>query len=56
MAKKIIIKLCYKIDFLLLGIEASQGTVTSLNYLTLLMSYEVLYEIIVDFKDAFLSK
>lgn len=47
-AKEIITKLYYKIDFLPLGqYETSQRTMTSLNYFTLLMFYEILYEITV---------
>lgn len=58
MAQKIIMKPCYKIDFLLLAIEASQKTMAFLKYLILLKSYEILYEItvIVDSDDTFLSK
>lgn len=58
MALKIIMKLCYKTDFLLLGIEVSQGTTSLSNCLILLMSYEISYEItvIVDLNDTFLSK
>lgn len=50
---------CYKIDFLLLGIEGSQeASMAFLKYLILLYSYEILYEItiIVDLDDIFLSK
>lgn len=51
-------KFCYKIDFLLLGIEASQETMAFLKYLILRKSYEILYEITVieDLHDTFLSE
>lgn len=51
-------KPCYKIDFLLLGIEASQESMAFSKYLILLKSYEIQYEItvIVGLDDTFLSK
>lgn len=51
-------KPCYKIDFLLLGIEASQESMVFSKYLILLKSYEIQYEItvIVGLDDTFLSK